>query len=82
MKPTPCRGCGKPIVFAINKDTGMVIPLDPKAPVYGVLEEADGEIVCKRLELGWSATSRRARRRTSSAGRTGSRTEYEVLPLC
>jgi len=51
MKPTPCRGCGKPIVFAINKDTGMVIPLDPKPPVYAVVEEADGEIVCKRLEL-------------------------------
>jgi len=50
MKPTPCRGCGRPIVFAINHDTGMVIPLDPKPPVYGVLEEADGEIVCKRLE--------------------------------
>ena len=51
MKSTPCRGCGRPIVFAINKDTGKPIPLDPKPPVYGVVEEADGEIVCKRLEL-------------------------------
>jgi len=42
MKTTPCKGCGKPIVFA-KDSAGKVIPLDPVAPVYRVfLSEVDG----------------------------------------
>jgi len=35
MKTVPCKGCGKPIVFAKLKD-GSYVPLDPKPPVYAV----------------------------------------------
>ena len=48
MKTTPCKGCGRPIVWA--KDAaGKAIPLDPRAPVYRVLELEAG-IACRRLE--------------------------------
>ena len=39
MKTTPCRGCGKPIVFVlVPHDDGKVVrvPLDLRAPVYTV----------------------------------------------
>ena len=41
---TPCRGCGKPVVFvtAVGADGKHVtVPLDPRAPVY--VRESDGE---------------------------------------
>jgi hypothetical protein len=37
---TPCRGCGKQIVF-VTTAGGKTVPLDPVAPVY--VREADGE---------------------------------------
>lgn len=35
-----CQGCGRIIVFAKSVD-GKTIPLDPKAPVYRVIERDD-----------------------------------------
>lgn len=36
MKTTPCKGCGKPIVFGYTK-SGTRIPLDTVAPTYAIV---------------------------------------------
>lgn len=41
----PCKGCGKPIVFAENTQTGKMIPLDARAVVYAA-QEWEGKLVC------------------------------------
>ena len=40
MDTTPCRGCGKPIVFGETSD-GKNIPLDPRPPCYQITEIRD-----------------------------------------
>lgn len=42
---TPCKGCGKPIVWAKHTLTGKMIPLDAKAHVYAVSSE-NGHAIC------------------------------------
>lgn len=42
---TPCKGCGRPIVWARNTQTEKRVPLDPK-PVCYVVQEFDGELIC------------------------------------
>ena len=51
-KTVPCGnasrpGCGKPIVWALDENSKR-IPLDPRAPVYRVVENEAGETICWR----------------------------------
>ncbi len=49
MKTVPCRGCGNPIIWAQNPDTGKKVPLDAKAIVYDVTyHENGGEVIVTR----------------------------------
>lgn len=43
MRKTPCKGCGREIVFATTS-TGRKVPLDPSAAVYQVEERSDGNV--------------------------------------
>ena len=42
----PCKGCGKPIVWAVDGE-GKRIPLDPRPPVYRVGHVSDA-VICGR----------------------------------
>lgn len=46
---TPCKGCGKPIIFARNTQTGALIPLDANTPVF-TAREWEGEVICAPIE--------------------------------
>lgn len=37
---TPCRGCGKPVIF-VRTAEGKTVPLDPVAPIF--VRERDGD---------------------------------------
>ena len=43
MSAKPCRGCGKMVVFAIDKDTGKWQVLDNVAPVFKQIGMKDGK---------------------------------------
>lgn len=40
MKMSPCRGCGKAVVWGVKPD-GSKVPLDPRAPVYAIVAFED-----------------------------------------
>jgi len=46
-----CRGCGKPMNWGLDSETGATIPLDPRAPVYeiGPLDEATRTFSVRRV---------------------------------
>lgn len=49
LKTVPCKGCGRPIIWAQNPDTGKRVPLDAKAVVYDLTHhEGDGDAVVQR----------------------------------
>lgn len=47
MKTSPCKGCGKPILWAKTRD-GKRIPLDPKPPVYMTSDPDSDFVLCER----------------------------------
>lgn len=39
MKTVPCKGCGAPLVWAVNPATGKRVPLDARSVVYQLVEQ-------------------------------------------
>jgi len=53
VKTTPCKGCGKPIVWA-KDEKGTSHPLDARAPVYHFNGgDLDAEFTVYRLTGSW-----------------------------
>lgn len=50
MKTVPCKGCGRPIVWAVMD--GKRIPLDPQPAVYTVVGDGSNGTVCERDRPG------------------------------
>ena len=47
LESSACRGCGKPICWGVTAD-GKRIPLDPRPPVYRIVNDAGGNEVVER----------------------------------
>lgn len=54
MKTSPCKGCGKDIVWGVTAE-GTKIPLDPRAPVYLAVDEGD-RVLAERDRPGSNVT--------------------------
>lgn len=50
MKTVPCKGCGRPIVWA--RMDGKPIPLDPRPAVYAVVGDGGEGTTCERDRPG------------------------------
>lgn len=46
---TPCKGCGKLIIFAKNEN-GAILPLDLRPPLYVAYQAADGVLRCRQIK--------------------------------
>jgi hypothetical protein len=46
---TNCKGCGRPIIFARNTQTGALMPLDANVPVFHA-RDYNGEIICAPID--------------------------------
>lgn len=49
FKTTLCKGCGKPIVFAVTK-SGALMPCDPVPIVYWVYRNPGEEAMARQIE--------------------------------
>ncbi len=48
---TPCKGCKKPIEWGLESGTSKKHPLDPRPPVYRILDRmTDGTVMVERDE--------------------------------
>ena len=47
-QPASCPKCGRMLTYAVNKENGVVIPLDQIIPVYQATRNSDGSISCVR----------------------------------
>lgn len=52
MKTSPCKGCGNPVVWAVNPATGKTVPLDPSGIIYKVVEKDDGTVEALQCDKG------------------------------
>jgi hypothetical protein len=41
-----CKGCGKPIVWALNPKSGKCVPIDASPVVYRVYQTQNGQVEC------------------------------------
>lgn len=53
METKNCKGCGKPMIFAIDTN-GTTQILDPRPPIYGYLgERPDGTPLVRQIPRAW-----------------------------
>lgn len=80
LKTVPCKGCGKPIVWAeFHKEDGSrgKVPLDPRAPVYYVRGTlADGAQFVARAD----GIERTAGKPTGNRGPTAYVSHFATCP--
>jgi hypothetical protein len=50
MQYAKCKGCGATIIWALNPVTGKTVPIDPKPPIYRVIE-VNAKVECIREEV-------------------------------
>lgn len=48
----PCKACGTPLHFVRTME-GKLMPLDEKAPVFVIHEDAEGEPIAVRKHEAW-----------------------------
>jgi hypothetical protein len=59
-KPVPygaeegiCKGCGKRVLWVVNRDTGKRVPLDPAPPTYVSLGAGGMHVGMDPAPTGW-----------------------------
>lgn len=64
-----CRGCGKPLIFARDSESGKIVPLDPVPPTWRLEKDLTGEEVAVRSDALVSHFSTCPNANDFSAGR-------------